>query len=467
MNDLLHKKPIFNLDKLFQHPHDKKNLVDFSDDSLSQVITNDIEPEKNKDKQKDNLIEKFDNSTNEENLLIVDSSQKTKKDTKKTKGKKRSGKKKYIFNVNIIKIYLENSEVLKENYLKPDKKKSQIEENVNKPNKEDYNILKFNLNSNFNNLNNGIYGNQNQYNYIFNRPNYSFNNILSYNNILYQKLLNFEKIKQQGLMSLANPRNVNSYVYQALLNNNSMNINNINPFSHLNMNINCNFNNYANQNPLLNNCLLSQNIMNLNNANIMNTINHINNYKRKNNQEKYSITFKSKTNDPSIEKISKIKVVTSYVKDNLKTKQENNNNQKKEKNLKNIINLDEIKSGKETRTVVRLNPIPPNYSSFDVSKLIDKYLGVESGKNNRIYKALYTPLCKVIGKNLGYCFVMLVKPKYVIDFYKAFNGTILGKKKCKKPCSVIWGDIQGEDFLKSNEEDPIRKPIIFKDIIQD
>jgi hypothetical protein len=207
--------------------------------------------------------------------------------------------------------------------------------------------------------------------------------------------------------------------------------------------------------------------MNLNNANIMNTINHINNYKRKNNQEKYSITFKSKTNDPSIEKISKIKVVTSYVKDNLKTKQENNNNQKKEKNLKNIINLDEIKSGKETRTVVRLNPIPPNYSSFDVSKLIDKYLGVESGKNNRIYKALYTPLCKVIGKNLGYCFVMLVKPKYVIDFYKAFNGTILGKKKCKKPCSVIWGDIQGEDFLKSNEEDPIRKPIIFKDIIQD
>ena len=47
------------------------------------------------------------------------------------------------------------------------------------------------------------------------------------------------------------------------------------------------------------------------------------------------------------------------------------------------INLDNIKSGKETRTVVRLNPIPPNYSSFDVCKLLDKYLQIESGKNQR------------------------------------------------------------------------------------
>ena len=92
---------------------------------------------------------------------------------------------------------------------------------------------------------------------------------------------------------------------------------------------------------------------------------------------------------------------------------------------------------------------------------------IESGKNQRIYKALYTPLCKIIGKNLGYCFVMMVKPKYVVEFYNTFNGMILGKKKCKKPCNVIWGDIQGDNFLKYNEEDPTRKPIIFKDIKED
>ena len=129
--------------------------------------------------------------------------------------------------------------------------------------------------------------------------------------------------------------------------------------------------------------------------------------------------------------------------------------------------FEDIKSGIETRTVVRLNPIPPNFSSFDVSKLLDKYLKIENGKNQRIYKALYTPLCKVIGKNLGYCFVMMASPKYVIDFYKTFNGTTFGLKKCYKPCNVIWADFQGEDFLKLNKDDPIRKPIIFKDIKND
>lgn len=130
---------------------------------------------------------------------------------------------------------------------------------------------------------------------------------------------------------------------------------------------------------------------------------------------------------------------------------------------KNIINLKAIESGEEKRTVVRLSPVPPNYSSFDISKLLDKYLGIQSQKNQRIYQALYTPLCKVIGKNLGYCFVMMVKPEYVIQFYKTFNGLNFNKKKCKKNCQVIWANIQGKEFLK-NADDPLRSPIIFKDI---
>jgi hypothetical protein len=135
--------------------------------------------------------------------------------------------------------------------------------------------------------------------------------------------------------------------------------------------------------------------------------------------------------------------------------------------LENIINLDSILSGKETRTVVRLNPIPQHYSRFDVCKLLDKYLQIESGKNQRIYKALYIPRHKVTGKNSGYCFVMMVKPKYVIDFYKTFYKKSFGKKKCKKPYNVIWADIQGENFLKASKDDPINKPMTFKDIKMD
>ena len=81
--------------------------------------------------------------------------------------------------------------------------------------------------------------------------------------------------------------------------------------------------------------------------------------------------------------------------------------------------------------------------------------------------ALYTPLCKIIGKNKGYSFVMLVKPKYVIGFYNTINGKIFGNPKYIKPCHIIWSDKQGDDFLNINEEDPIKKPIIFKDLKND
>ena len=352
-------------------------------------------------------------------------------------------------------------------------KNDNVRKNIHSPNLlyRINNCLSSNQNNNYNNnysdknYNNNYYQNNNYNNNyylknkLFSLDNNRYNNFNNYNiynsleKILEQKR-RFQQLKEFGLFSITNKQNINNYLLKSYINvNNNFN----NPFIPFSNNIYCNFNNnfynYGNQNSLLYNYIP-------NNNNILN-INDINQLKNKNN-EKYTITLKSKTDDPNIEKISKIQVTTSYVKDNKKIQQENE--AKKEKNIKNIINIEDIKTGKETRTVVRLNPIPPNYSSFDISKLIDKYLKIESGKNQRIYKALYTPLCKIIGKNLGYCFVMMAQPKYVIDFYNTFNGKIFGKKKCKKPCNIIWADKQGDDFLKITEDDPIRKPIIFKDI---
>jgi hypothetical protein len=298
-----------------------------------------------------------------------------------------------------------------------------------------------------------------------NTPNiYNFiNNYNIYNQYLVQitqqKKL-FQTLRQIGLSAIQNPKNVNNYLLRKAINNNlgglynSNNINQLHPFNNL-----INYNYYGRQNQYLNNFIQNQNFININN----NTLNNLNNISG---QENYTLIVQSNTNNPEVKKNTKIKVTTSYVKNATKNKPKNNDTAK-EKNTKNIINLDDIRSGKETRTVVRLNPIPPNYSSFDVSKLIDKYLVIESGKNQRIYKALYTPLCKKIGKNLGYCFIMMAKPEYVIEFYNTFNKLTFQKKKCKKPCNVIWADIQGEEFLKTNEDDPIRKPIIFKDIKTD
>ena len=343
-------------------------------------------------------------------------------------------------------------------------------------NKENIENLKKDLISNpkpkINNVPFIYQNNNNLFNYSnINNP-FIINNInggININNILYsfkkyldeilQQINYFQILKNWGINALMKPDNINKnllYIYRK--NNYNNNINLFNNYV-LYSNYNNNYNNYRFNNPLLSNYFPNNNLININNMSNIINYNNKNNY----NQEKYTITFKSETKDPNIEKVSNIRVTTSYVKDNLNINQEN----RPAKNEKKLINIKDIELNKETRTVVRLNPIPPNYSSFDISKLLDKYLKIETGKNQRIYKALYVPLCKIIGKNLGYCFVMMAKPKYVIEFYKTFEGRSKNKKKCKKPCSVIWADIQGEAFLKNNEEDPIRKPIIFKDLRDD
>lgn len=419
----------------------------------------------------------------------------------KKKKKKKIAKKNKLFDIPILDIYFNssyNKDVDIDIYVRTKKiiihhkkptfkipindiKKEKEKEKINEKNKIINNLENNNINIeniNKNQASNPNIGINNDFLNHFNSNNvtykdfpFGFHNnfngyfsINDYKNLiqLSELKIKIETLKKIGLNALMNPENPNHYIFNMIYRNNANNFNNyfnnnFNQFSPLNNNINygfSNFNNFGNQYPFFN-YFPNPNIMNMNNNMFI-----------KNNPEKYTITFKSKTNDPSIEKISKIQVITSYVKDNSKIKQENKDT-KKEKNKQNLINLEDIKSGKEKRTVVRLNPIPPNYSSFDVSKLIDKYLNIENGKKQRIYKALYTPLCKVIGKNLGYCFIMMVKPEYVIQFYKTFNGRIFGKKKCKKECNVIWADIQGEDFLKNGEDDPIRKPITFTDIKED
>ena len=332
----------------------------------------------------------------------------------KKKTNKNSKKKSYIYNNNKYNsdlmakksIYNNNNNLLNNT-------QNLLNRNFSKYNKQ-MNINKNLQNSGFLNPNLVNVGNIN----IFN----SINSLIIQLTNIKEKFSDFNKLKEIGLQALTNDNNFNHY----LLNNNDNN----------NINFNFNFNPHINFVQLINN---TNDIYDQNN---------------------FQIIMKRKADNPSYEKIQKINISTKYLK--------NNSNINKEMKISenNKIYFDDIISGKEKRTVVRLNPIPPNFSSFDVSKLLDKYLKIESNKNQRIYKALFVPLSKVIGKNIGYCFVMMVKPKYVIDFYNTFNGINFKKKKCKKPCSVVWANLQGDDFLNISS-DPLRSPIIFKDIRKD
>ena len=142
----------------------------------------------------------------------------------------------------------------------------------------------------------------------------------------------------------------------------------------------------------------------------------------------------------------------------------NNNINNGKKNIskpENEINISKLLSGKEKRCCVKLSPIPNNYSPFDIIRLIDKYLKTEKGK--RIYNSIYVPLTREIGKNKGYCFVNMVSPEYVVKFYEVFNGLFFNLKNCKKPCYLVFSNIQNVNY---SIEDALKRPIIFTDVIK-
>ena len=226
------------------------------------------------------------------------------------------------------------------------------------------------------------------------------------------QLIFFQILFQRALSCLANPNNVNHYLlnkYYYLFPQNQIFPYNFNVHNNI-------INNFSNNiNPLYNNNCFQYPIIN----SLSNGI-FINNNSNK--PEQYTITLKSKTNDPTIDKISKITIKTSY-KDNSAAKQNN------KETVKKYININNIFSGKEKRTVVRLNPIPKKFLILDIIKLLDSHLKQE--KNKRIYKALYIPYSKGKEKNLGYCFIMMASPRHVVEFITLSMGKFLERKRIK------------------------------------
>ena len=266
----------------------------------------------------------------------------------------------------------------------------------------------------------------------------------SYNNMSYieslldndEKVLN--QIQQNGNAQLnQNFQNIPNSTY--LINsNNNLNINNINKFQQLNPF----FSYYRNLlfNYQIQKYQLFQFIMNMAN----------------NNNENINI------NNISINKNR----IQNFHKNKNNKKNKNNNENKNNSNFKqkppkpeNEIIISKILLGEEKRTFVRLSPIPNKYSPFDIINLLDKLLKTIKGK--RIYNSIYVPLAKVIGKNKGYCFINLVSPKYVVEFYRILNGINL--KNCKKPCSVVFSDKQNIDC---SNDDALKRPIIFTDVVK-
>ena len=81
---------------------------------------------------------------------------------------------------------------------------------------------------------------------------------------------------------------------------------------------------------------------------------------------------------------------------------------------KQIINLEDIVSGKDTRTTVLIRNIPIKFSYEILIETLNDF----NGK----YDCLFMPFDYEKNGNKGYAFINFVNPLHILYFYEKFNG---------------------------------------------
>ena len=124
---------------------------------------------------------------------------------------------------------------------------------------------------------------------------------------------------------------------------------------------------------------------------------------------------------------------------NTKTYTNNYNNYKREKQ---IIKLEDVALGKETRTTIMIRNIPIKYS--------DDNLEIELKQFEGKYDCLYMPFDYEKGGNKGYAFLNLKSPYHVLYFYEIFNNKCWLFFESKKICQLNYAIFQGIEEIKKH-----------------
>ncbi len=124
---------------------------------------------------------------------------------------------------------------------------------------------------------------------------------------------------------------------------------------------------------------------------------------------------------------------------NTKTFTNNFNYSKKEKQ---VIKLEDVALGKETRTTVMIRNIPIKYTDQVLEKELEQFEGK--------YDCLYMPFDYENGGNKGYAFLNLKSPYHVLLFYEVFNNKCWMFFESKKICELNYANFQGIDEIKKH-----------------
>ena len=178
--------------------------------------------------------------------------------------------------------------------------------------------------------------------------------------------------------------------------------------------------------------------MNQNSNNNNNYRNNNNNYKNTNNNYKNTDSYNLNMNS-----------------NNFNTN--NNTASTSSKGEKNLLNLDDIISGKDTRTTVMIRNIPIKYTDSILIKELEEFKGK--------YDCLYMPYDFEKKGNKGYAFINFVNPLHILYFHEKFCGKKWPLFESNKICELNSANFQGINEIQKHSKNykGIKKPLFYSE----
>ena len=118
------------------------------------------------------------------------------------------------------------------------------------------------------------------------------------------------------------------------------------------------------------------------------------------------------------------------------------NNKVSIKGEKQVLNLDDIVSGKDTRTTVMIRNIPIKYTDEILIEALKEF----NGK----YDCLYMPYDYEKNGNKGYAFINFINPLHILYFYEKFNGKKWINFESSKICELNCAHFQGINEIQKH-----------------
>ena len=119
------------------------------------------------------------------------------------------------------------------------------------------------------------------------------------------------------------------------------------------------------------------------------------------------------------------------------------------------MNLDDIATGKDTRTTVMIRNIPIKYSDEQLIEALEEFKGK--------YDCLYMPYDYEKNGNKGYAFINFVNPLHILYFHDKFNGRKWDYYESAKICELNCAHFQGITEIQKHAKNykGIKKPTFY------